>query len=62
MNYQNSITLEAGKRGGCPCVRNLRSALTHLMAGMSRPKLSEGNIRACLAFAVHRKRRHWTAA
>lgn len=73
MNYQNIITIEAGKRGGRPCVRNMRIAVADVLgwlaAGMSHqeiladyPELTEEDIRACLAFAADRERRVLTAA
>ena len=68
MNYQEIITLEAGKRGGRPCVRGMRitvaDVLGWLAAGMSHaqiitkfPELTEQDILACLAFAADRERR-----
>jgi uncharacterized protein (DUF433 family) len=73
MNYQNIITIEAGKRGGRPCVRKMRIAVADVLgwlaAGMSHqeiladyPELTEEDIRACLAFAADRERRVMTAA
>lgn len=73
MNYQNIITLEAGKRGGRPCIRRMRitvaDVLGWLAAGMSHqeiqadyPELTEEDIRACLAFAADRERRSLSAA
>jgi uncharacterized protein (DUF433 family) len=60
------ITLEPGKRGSKPCVRNLRitvyDVLGWLAAGMSEadiladyPELELADIRACLAFAAERE-------
>lgn len=73
MNYQNIITIEPGKRGGRPCVRGMRIAVSDVLgwlaAGMSHqeiladyPELTEEDIRACLAFAADRERRVLTAA
>ncbi|HYA06788.1 MAG TPA: DUF433 domain-containing protein [Xanthobacteraceae bacterium] len=73
MNYQGIITIEAGKRGGRPCVRGLRitvgDVLGWLAAGLSHeqiladyPELTEDDIRACLAYAADRERRLTTAA
>lgn len=73
MNYQNIITMEAGKRGGRPCVRKMRIAVADVLgwlaAGMSHqeilsdyPELTEEDIRACLAFAADRERRVLSAA
>lgn len=72
MNYQNIITIESGKRGGRPCVRQMRIAVADVLgwlaAGMSHeqilddyPELTEQDIRACLAFAADRERRMLTA-
>ena len=68
MNYQNRITIEAGKRGGKPCIRQMRitvyDVLEYLASGMSHqeilddfPYLVEEDIRACLSFAVDRERK-----
>jgi uncharacterized protein (DUF433 family) len=73
MNYQQIITIEPGKRGGRPCVRNMRIAVADVLgwlaAGMSHqeilsdyPELTEEDIRACLAFAADRERRFLSAA
>ena len=72
MNYQNIITIEPGKRGGRPCVRGMRIAVTDVLgwlaAGMTHeeilsdyPELTEEDIRACLAYAADRERRLVTA-
>lgn len=68
MNYQERITIEAGKRGGKPCIRGLRitvyEVLEYLASGMSEeeilqdfPDLTSEDIRACLAFAADRERK-----
>lgn len=68
MDYQHLITIEAGKRGGKPCIRGLRitvsDVLGYLASGMSEddilqdfPDLTRDDIRACLAFAADRERR-----
>ena len=73
MNYQATITIEPGKRGGRPCIRHMRIAvadvLSWLAAGMTHqaiiadyPELTEDDIRACLAYAADRERRLLTAA
>ena len=73
MNYQNIITIEEGKRGGRPCIRGMRIAVSDVLgwlaAGMSHeqiladyPELTEDDIRACLAYAADRERRVTTAA
>lgn len=73
MNWQNFITLEAGKRSGRPCVRHMRIAVADVLgwlaAGLTHqeiiddyPELTEADIRACLAYAADRERRILTAA
>ena len=68
MNYQDRITIEAGKRGGKPCIRGLRitvyDVLEQMAAGLSPkdlledfPELQEDDISACLAFAADREHR-----
>ena len=68
MGYQDVITIEAGKRGGRPCVRGMRIAVADVLgwlaAGMTEqqiladyPELTEADIRACLAYAADRERR-----
>jgi len=67
MNYSNIITIEAGKRGGKPCIRGLRitvydvlgwlaSGMTHEQILADFPDLTEEDIRACLQFAADRDR------
>jgi len=62
MSYRDVITIEPGKRGGRPCVRGLRIAVSDVLgwlaAGMTHaeilaeyPELNEDDIRACLAYA-----------
>lgn len=71
--YRDLITLEPGKRGGRPCIRGLRIAVSDVLgwlaAGMSHeqilgdfPELTEADIRAALAFAADRERRTSVAA
>jgi uncharacterized protein (DUF433 family) len=73
MDYHGIITIEAGKRGGRPCVRGLRIAVSDVLgwlaAGLTHediladhPDLSENDILACLAFAADRERRATSAA
>ncbi len=73
MNYQGTIVIEPGKRGGRPCIRGTRIAVSDVLgwlaAGMSHeqilsdyPELTEETIRACLAYAADRERRLLTAA
>ncbi len=68
MKYEHLITIEPGKRGGKPCIRGMRLAvsdvLDYLASGMSTaeiladfPELTEEDIYACLAFAAERERR-----
>jgi uncharacterized protein (DUF433 family) len=68
MNYQDTITVEPGKRGGRPTVRGMRIAVADVLgwlaAGMTHeeilsdyPELTEEDIRACLAYAADRERR-----
>jgi uncharacterized protein (DUF433 family) len=68
MNYSEIITLEPGKRGGKPCIRDLRitvyDVLEYLASGMTNadvlrefPYLTEEDIRACLAYAADRERK-----
>lgn len=68
MNYENLITIEAGKRGGKPCIRGMRitvyDVLEYLASDMSEeqilrdfPDLTRDDIRACLSFAADRERR-----
>lgn len=68
MDYRSIVTIEAGKRGGRPCIRGMRIAvhdvLEYLASGMSEqqiledfPELTSEDIRACLAFAADRVRK-----
>lgn len=67
MNYRERITIEAGKRGGKPCIRGLRitvyDVLEYLASEMSVeeiledfPELEREDILACLSFAADRER------
>jgi uncharacterized protein (DUF433 family) len=67
MPEQSRITIEAGKRGGKPCVRGLRitvyDVLGCLASGMSdadilsdHPDLEREDILACLRFAADREK------
>jgi uncharacterized protein (DUF433 family) len=67
MNYKEIITIEAGKRGGKPCIRGMRmtvyDVLEYLASGMSHaeilldfPYLTEQDILACLAYAADREK------
>lgn len=72
-DYRTIITQEPGKRGGRPCIRGMRIAMTDVLgwlaAGMSHaeiiadyPELTEEDIRAALAYAADRERRTVTLA
>jgi uncharacterized protein (DUF433 family) len=71
-NYRQRITIEPGKRGGKPCIRNMRitvyDILGWLAAGMTNadiladfPELTAEDIQAALAFAADREH-HLVAA
>jgi uncharacterized protein (DUF433 family) len=73
MDYRKIITIEAGKRGGRPCIRRMRIAVADVLgwlaAGMTHaeiiddfPELTEEDIRACLEYAADRERRLVTVA
>lgn len=66
-SYKGRITIEAGKRGGKPCIRGLRitvyDILECLANGMNEkeiiedfPEIEHQDIQACLAFAADRER------
>ena len=66
MDWRSRITIEPGKRGGKPCIRNLRftvyDILEYLASGMSQeeiladfPDLAREDILAALAFAAERE-------
>lgn len=68
MHYNQIITIEPGKRGGKPCIRNMRitvyDVLEYLASGMTVaeilddfPYLTEEDIRACLQYAADREKR-----
>jgi uncharacterized protein (DUF433 family) len=68
MDYSAYITINADKRSGKPCIRNLRLTVTdvleYLASGMTEseiitdfPELTLNDIHACLAFAADRERR-----
>jgi uncharacterized protein (DUF433 family) len=70
--WRTRITVEPGKRGGRPCIRNMRitvyDVLSYLAAGMTVseilndfPYLTAEDIQACLAFAAERERRMMVA-
>lgn len=66
VNYKEIITIESGKRGGKPCIRNMRitvyDVLSWLASGMSTeeilddfPELTKEDILACLQYAAERE-------
>jgi uncharacterized protein (DUF433 family) len=68
VDYRERITIEAGKRGGQPCIRGLRitvaDVLDYMASGMSPdeilrdfPDLTREDLQAYLAFAADRERR-----
>lgn len=68
VDYRKIITIEAGKRGGKPCIRGMRitvyDILNWLASGMSTekiveeyPELQAEDIFAALSFAADRERR-----
>jgi uncharacterized protein (DUF433 family) len=71
-DWRSRITIEAGKRGGRPCIRGMRitvfDVLSYLAAGMTEaeiladfPYLTAEDVRACLAYAAERERSMWMA-
>ncbi|MGB7650038.1 MAG: DUF433 domain-containing protein [Gallionella sp.] len=67
------ITLDTSKRGGRPCIRDLRisvyDVLDMMAEGLSEadiiedfPELETADIRACLAFAANREHNLYTVA
>jgi uncharacterized protein (DUF433 family) len=67
------ITIQPGKRGGRPCIRDTRIAVADVLgwlaAGLSHaeiladyPELTEDDIRAALAYGADRERRAVTSA
>jgi uncharacterized protein (DUF433 family) len=73
MDYRDILTIEAGKRGGKPCIRGMRitvyDVLSYLAAGMSEaeiladfPYLTPEDIRACLSYAADREQQTLVAA
>ena len=66
VDYKKIITVEAGKRGGKPCIRGMRitvyDVLSWLASGMSNkeilsdfPELNRDDITACLQYAADRE-------
>jgi uncharacterized protein (DUF433 family) len=65
-DYKNIITIEAGKRGGKPCIRHMRitvgDILGWLASGMSHdeilgdfPELTNEDILAALSYAAEKE-------
>ena len=65
-NFKKIITVEAGKRGGKACIRNMRisvyDVLKMLASGMKNkeiiedfPELTEEDIKACMEYAAERE-------
>ncbi|MGH9492659.1 MAG: DUF433 domain-containing protein [Terriglobales bacterium] len=68
MDLKERITIDSGRRGGKPCVRDTRITVTdvleYLASGMTEeailkdfPQLEKEDIKACLQFAAERERR-----
>lgn len=68
MDYRERITIDPERRGGKPCIRDLRitvhDVLDYLAGGMSEeeiledfPDLAKEDIKAVLAFAADRERK-----
>jgi uncharacterized protein (DUF433 family) len=67
VDYRTRITIEPGKRGGKPCIRNMRitvyDILSWLASGMTIPEilddfpeLEENDVYAALYFSADRER------
>jgi uncharacterized protein (DUF433 family) len=67
IDYSRLITIDAGKRGGKPCIRGMRitvaDILEYLASGMEIddilsdfPYLTKEDIYAALAYAAHKER------
>jgi uncharacterized protein (DUF433 family) len=68
VDYRSIITLEAGIRGGRPCIRGMRIAVGDILGWLAEgqtigeivadfPELTASDIQAALAFAADRERR-----
>ncbi|MFZ2725761.1 MAG: DUF433 domain-containing protein [Methylococcaceae bacterium] len=66
-SYQDIITIEAGKRGGKPCIRGLRitvyDILEYFASGMTQEEILEDfdyltkeDLQACFAYAADREK------
>ncbi len=71
-DYRAILTMDAGKRGGKPCIRGMRitvyDVLSYLASGMSVeevlqdfPYLTREDIQACLSYAAEREAKQLTA-
>ena len=71
VDYRDRIKIEQGKRGGKPCIRDLRitvaDVLEYMASGMTTeeilsdfPYLEAEDLRACLAYAADRERKTFT--
>ena len=67
MDYKKLITVDAAKRGGRPCIRDLRISVFDILESMASgmtteeiiedfPELTHQDIAAALAFAADRER------
>jgi uncharacterized protein (DUF433 family) len=66
-DFHDIITMEPGKRGGKPCIRGMRIAVSDVLGWLASgmkpdeimddfPELTEIDIQACLQFAAQRER------
>ena len=73
MHYQDYIEIVPGKRGGKPCLKEMRitvsDVLGWLASGMDDaqimadyPELTQQHIRACLAYAADREQHQLSVA
>ena len=71
MNYQEYITIDSNKRGGKPCVRDLRITVSEVLEYLASeitedeilgdfPDLTREDLKACIAFAADRERKLMT--
>ncbi len=67
MNYRKLITVDSEKRGGKPCIRDLRISVFDILESLANgmttedilddfPELNKEDIQATLAFAADRER------
>ncbi|MEQ9425552.1 MAG: DUF433 domain-containing protein [Cyclobacteriaceae bacterium] len=66
IDYKLLITIEPGKRGGKPCIRNMRITVSDILSGLASgltrqdilsdfPELTDDDITAALMFASERE-------